>query len=116
MGLGMVYSRSQEPIQLFKRGVKLLIVALALNICRDVITGINQETVFSKILWDGDRFGKASREDHAYFTDYVERYAAEGADVYLLEYTRSRSLAAEIREYCRENGFVCYISDSVELD
>ena len=37
MGLGMVYSRSQEPIQLFKRGVKLLIVALALNICRDVI-------------------------------------------------------------------------------
>ena len=37
MGLGIVYSRSQEPIQLFKRGVKLLIVALALNICRDVI-------------------------------------------------------------------------------
>lgn len=37
MGLGVVYSRSQEPIQLFKRGVKLLIVALCLNICRDVI-------------------------------------------------------------------------------
>ena len=37
MGLGIVYSRSQEPIQLFKRGVKLLIVALDRNICRDVI-------------------------------------------------------------------------------
>ena len=37
MGIGIVYSRKQEPIQLFKRGVKLLIVALCLNICRDVI-------------------------------------------------------------------------------
>ena len=37
MGVGMVLSRHQEPIQLFKRGVKLWIVAMALNICRDVI-------------------------------------------------------------------------------
>ena len=82
----------------------------------DVITGINQETVFSKILWDGDRFGKASREDRAYFTDYVERYAAMGADIYLLEYTKSGPLKAKIDAYCRKNGFVCYVSDSVELD
>ena len=82
----------------------------------DVITGINQETVFSRILWDGDRFGRASKEDRAYFTDYIERYAAMGADIYLLEYTKSRSLKAKINDYCRKNGFVCYISDSVELD
>ena len=37
MGIGIVYSRNNEPIQLFKRGLKLLIVALCLNICRDVI-------------------------------------------------------------------------------
>ena len=37
MGLGIVYSRSQEPKQLFKRGVRLWLAALALNICRDVI-------------------------------------------------------------------------------
>ena len=82
----------------------------------DVITGINQETVFSRILWDGDRFGRASREDRSYYTDYVERYAALGADVYLLEYTRSGLLRAEIDGYCRKNGFLCYVSDSVELD
>ena len=82
----------------------------------DVITGINQETVFSKILWRGDRFGKASAEDRVYFTDFIERYAAKGADIYLLEYTRSRSLKAQITEYCGEHGFACYISDSVELD
>ena len=82
----------------------------------EVMTGINQETVFSKILWDGDRFGTASGEDREYFMDYIERYAAGGADIYLLEYTKSRSLAEKIREYCAKNGFEYYISDSIELD
>ena len=83
---------------------------------QDVMTGINQETVFSRILWDGDRFGTATKEDEAYFKDYIERYAAEGADIYLLEYTHSRRLAEKIYAYCSEMGFACYISDSVELD
>ena len=83
---------------------------------QDVITGINQETVFTRILWDGDRFGRAAKEDRAYFTDYIERYAALGAEIYLLEYTRSAALKAEIYEYCEKNGFACCISDSVELD
>ena len=82
----------------------------------EVMTGINQETVFSKILWDEDRFGTASDEDRTYFMDYIERYAAKGADIYLLEYTKSSSLAAQIREYCQKNGFDYYISDSIELD
>ena len=82
----------------------------------DVITGINQETVFSKILRGGRRFGKASKADRAYFTDYIERYAAKGADIYLLEYTRSSSLKKQIFRYCRAHGFYCCISDSLELD
>ena len=83
---------------------------------KNVITGINQETVFSGILWDGDEFDTAPEEDRAYFQDYVERYASEGADIYLLEYTRDPGLIDEIREYCQKNGFNYYISDSVELD
>lgn len=82
----------------------------------DVITGINQESVFSKILWDEDAFGAASREDREYFQDYIERYAAKGADIYLLEYTRDHRLIREIRDYCQRNGFNYYVSDSVELD
>ena len=74
------------------------------------------ETVFSKILWDQDCFDTAAQEDRAYFQDYIERYAAKGADIYLLEYTRDNSLIREIREYCRKNGFHYYISDSLELD
>ena len=83
---------------------------------KDVITGINQETVFSEILWDGDKFGTASREDREYFQDYIERYAEKGADICLLEYTRDKRLIPEIRDYCQKHGFKYYISDSLELD
>ncbi len=82
----------------------------------DVITGINQESVFSKILWDEDKFGTAEAKDKEYFQDYIERYAAEGADIYLLEYTTDKSLIKEIKEYCAEKAFNYYISDSLELD
>lgn len=37
MGIGIIYSRHQEPLQLFRRGIKLFLVAFALNIVRDVI-------------------------------------------------------------------------------
>lgn len=82
----------------------------------DVITGINQESVFSKILWNGNGFGKASMEDREYFQDYIEKYAVKGADIYLLEYTCNVELIEEIREYCMKRGFKYYVSDSIELD
>lgn len=83
---------------------------------RDVITGINQETVFSKIIWDKNKFGRAGKEDHKYFLSYIERYAMQGADIYLLEYTKDKKLIKEIEEYCANKGFGYYVSDSVELD
>ena len=82
----------------------------------DVITGINQESVFSAVDWESGRFKAAGEEDREYFTDYIERYASYGADIYLLEYTTDRKLISEIDGYCREHGFKYYVSDSVELD
>ena len=82
----------------------------------DVITGINQESVFSKILWEGDEFSSADPEDNEYFRDYIERYGEAGADIYLLEYTTDPSLIRQIDSYCSEHGFTYYVSDSVELD
>lgn len=82
----------------------------------DVITGINQESVFSKILWDEDEFTAATGEDREYFQNYIERYAEKGADIYLLEYTCDGGLIKEIQKYCQKNGFKYYVSDSIELD
>ncbi len=82
----------------------------------DLITGINQESVFTAIRWDEGTFAAASEEDRAYFTDYVERYAALGAEIYLLEYTRDRALIGEIEAYCEKRGFSYYIAPSLALD
>lgn len=82
----------------------------------DVITGINQENVFAKIIWDKNKFGKADPEDHKYFIGYIERYSKLGAKIYLLEYTKDKNLINEIDEYCKQNGYEYYVSDSVELD
>jgi len=82
-----------------------------------VITGINQETVFSKIIWNKkNKFGTASKKDQKYFKSYIERYAKKGADIYLLEYTRDKKLISKIKSYCNKKGFGYYVSDSVELD
>ena len=86
------------------------------NSWKDIMTGINQETVFTRIIWNGDRFSKALKTDREYFRDYIERYAGEGAEIFLLEYTKSVFLTSKIAKYCREKGFRYYISDSIELD
>lgn len=82
----------------------------------DVITGINQESVFSRIDWETGTFSRATEEDFAYFSDYLERYASFGADIYLLEYTTDDDLIKDISGYCRKHGFIYYVSDSLELD
>lgn len=82
----------------------------------DILTGVNQESVFSAINFDKGTFHRAAKQDHAYFLDYVERVAALGGQVYLLEYTKDEALVKEIDAYCRQKGFTYYVSDSIELD
>lgn len=82
----------------------------------DVITGINQETIFSGIEWDDETFTTCNAEDHEFFSDYVERYGKMGADIYLLEYTTDKDLKDQIVSYCKEHGFKYYVTDSLLLD
>jgi len=83
---------------------------------KDLISGINQETVFTKIIWDEERFTGASEEDKSYFCAYLDRYGSQGADIFLLEYTDDAKLAQEIREFCLAGKYHCFISDSLELE
>ena len=82
----------------------------------DVISGINQESVFSTILWDEGTFGTAEPEDHEYFVSYIDRYGSQGAEIYLLEYTVDEELVKEIKVFCEERGYTYYVADSIELD
>ena len=83
---------------------------------KKVITGINQECVFSSINWNDKTFGKAKKEDNKFFRDYIERYGKKGADIYLLEYTNDSRLIKKIKTYCNKNKYFYYITDRLELD
>ena len=86
----------------------------------DVITGINQESVFSYIDWDNGSLTYATEEDKAYFRDYIERYGDQGAYIFLIEYVDNadehRTLRSSIKNYCEEHDYLYYISDSIDLN
>ena len=83
---------------------------------KDILTGINQETVFSKINFDQEKFEKNDEDTIEYFKKYIEECKSNGLDVYITEYTTDKKLIRQIKDYCKENGFHYYISDSIQLD
>ena len=83
---------------------------------KDILTGINQESVFSCINWEDGTFGRAENDDQEYFIEYIEKYGKQGAEIFLLEYTSDPALIQEIQGYCDKNHFNYYITDRLELD
>lgn len=83
---------------------------------KDIMTGVNQESVFSSINFERGSFSAQTKEEREYFKEYIEACGTDGADVFLLEYTTDSSLTAQIEKYCSKKGFRYYIADSIELD
>lgn len=83
---------------------------------RCIMTGVNQESVWSKINFDTGKFSAQTKNDRKYFQDYIEACKSNGLDVYLLEYTKDNVLKQKIEKYCMKKQFHYYISDSIELD
>lgn len=82
-----------------------------------VITGVNQESVFTSINFDSNTFGRQDAENHQYYMDYLLRCKEAGLNVYLTEYaSKTNNIEKEIQQYCDENGFQYYISHSINLD
>lgn len=83
---------------------------------RDIMDGVNQESVFSTIEdYDNDIFGRQDEEESAYYREYVEMVASHGLGVFLLEYTVDSTIIDEVAAYCQEHGFSYYVSDSIRL-
>lgn len=82
-----------------------------------VITGVNQECVFTNINFDSGMLIRQDADNTAYYQDYLARCKAAGLDVYLTEYAYSgNSVIKKIELYCIENGFGYYVSPSINLD
>jgi len=86
------------------------------NNITDIMSGVNQETVFSKINWDReDSFSKNDKSETEYFMEYVEFIGSHEGDVYLLEYSRDNALINTIYDYCNKHNFKYYVSKTLEL-
>lgn len=81
-----------------------------------IMTGVNQECVWSRINFKKGSFSAQNKIDREYFQEYIETCDRQGCDVYLIEYTTDRKLKRKIKKYCKKNRFHYYISDSIELD
>lgn len=83
---------------------------------KPILNGVNQETVFSAIDWENDKKLIANdKENRLYFKAYLKFLKSFKRDVYLLEYTKDKTLIKKIKRYCRKHEFRCYITDTLEL-
>lgn len=80
-----------------------------------IMTGVNQESVWSGIDFDKGTFNEQTRETREYYSKYLEACKADGMEVYLLEYTTDEKLIQKIKKYCKDKNFHFYISNSLEL-
>lgn len=82
----------------------------------DLIEGVNQETVFSRILdYDRDRFGLQEEDERKRYEKYLRKCHGTGLEVFLLEYTQDEDVREDIAKYCDSNDFRYYISEHVNL-
>lgn len=81
-----------------------------------IMTGVNQESVWSAIDFDKGTFYEQTKETRDYYCKYLEACQVDGMDVYLLEYTTDKKLIQKIKKYCNEHDFHFYISNSLELE
>jgi len=107
----------QKPVLINGGDVFVSRTVLDADVANPVITGVNQECVFTNIDFDSGRLVRQSADSTAYYQDYLARCKTAGFDVYLTEYAKAgNNIAETILNYCEENGFLYYISSSVNLD
>lgn len=80
-----------------------------------LMDGINQETVFTSIDFKNKSYGAQQEAETRYLMDYLEKAKMSGLSVYLLEYGAEPELSQKIEAYCKENGFLWYNAEGLEL-
>lgn len=86
------------------------------NQVNDILTGVNQETVFSTINFEDQTFGIQTEAEKNYYVEYLNAMEDLDKDIFLLEYTTNSHLRKEIQDYSKERGWNVYISNSIELN
>jgi len=81
------------------------------------ITGVNQECVFTNISFTTGALTRQDAENTQYYQGYLLCCKEAGLDVYLTEYANTgNGVSRTIQKYCDDNGFLYFISTSINLD
>lgn len=80
-----------------------------------ILTGVNQEEIFTRIDFKNRKLKKARSGDKKYFLSYVNFISRKKKKVYLLEYTKDIRLKRSIYRYCKKKKWKCYITGSMNL-
>ena len=81
-----------------------------------IMTGVNQESVWSSIDFDSGTFREQTSETRDYFCKYLETCKADGVEVYLLEYTTNQKLIQKIKDTARSKTFIFIFPVPLNLD
>ena len=106
----------EEELPVLINGADLFVDRLIREGETGLIRGVNQETVFSRIMnYDLDLFGRQNNKEKETYLSYLKRCREAGLAVFLLEYTTDESLKKEIEQFCMKNSYQFYISEHVDL-
>ena len=81
-----------------------------------IMTGVNQETVFTSIDFRNETFGNQNETEKKYYLEYLNDMSNLNMNVYLLEYSTDSNLIDKIKDYSLKKGWEYYISKSIGLD
>ncbi len=81
----------------------------------DLISGVNQEDVFTNYDFDRETYGLQDEENKAYYMEYLDAVKKAGLEVYLLEYRASAETEEEVSAFCKAHGYQYYNSYDIEL-
>ncbi|SHI52579.1 endo alpha-1,4 polygalactosaminidase [Pseudobutyrivibrio xylanivorans] len=81
-----------------------------------ILDGVNQETVYTAIDWQNDKFTVNEENERDYFLSYLVLVMDDGKDGYALEYTNDEDIKKQAIKLANSYGYHIYVSDSLELN
>lgn len=114
--ISMLKSMRQEGKKVIVNGGDTFVTYCIKNVdnLSEIFNAVNQETVITSIDFENKTFGLS--KETAYFKNYLSKCKEAGLKVYVLEYAYDSLIIDQINEFCDANGYICYISNSIELN
>lgn len=82
---------------------------------KPILTGVNQECVFTSIDFKHNTTTSQKPSVRKYFLSYLSKLKRYKVKIYLLEYTKKKSIIDKINTYCKKHKYIYYASPDIEL-